>query len=374
MAIKRIELKNFRNHKKLDLNIDQQNVLIIGPNGSGKTNILESIFFASHLKTFKPSVERDLINIDADFAKAKVVLDNSDSVEFVISRKLDSNRVTKLVKINNVEKPITASIGYFKVVLFAPEHIRLVAGSPSRRREFLDRMLAQVDKNYLKNLYIYEKILKNRNKLLESITKATLFNPFSKEREQFEYWNKKLLEAGTIIQNARSEFFDFANSKMDEISKKVYGENNIILKLNYLKSELNETRLKDKFNDDVMRETTTIGPHRDDYDFLFNSYSGARQDDNEEPSDRNMLDLKSYGSRGQQRTAVLAVKILEIMYIIEKTSVNPILLLDDIFSELDENYRSHIVEIAKAQQTFITSADINNVPEEIKTSSLIINL
>lgn len=352
MLIKRIELENFRNHSKSSFEFSNDVTIIVGKNGAGKTNLLESIALLSVGKAIRGGVESDLVNIDRDFARVVGVYEDSDSdeikLEAVLSRKPVSNRVVKVFKVNGAQKTGVQFVGQSKVVFFAPEDIRLVAGSPSRRRDFIDRILSQVHGDYHKSLLKYERVLKHRNKVLEHGHEA-----------QLVVWDAQLLESAQVIQNYRQQFFDFADNNLNAISQNLFSEG-FSLKINYSQSFLSQSSLLQSLQRDLIYGTTRYGPHRDDYSFILHNH--------------HSLDLKHYGSRGQQRTGVFCMKLLEEKYIVHKSKTSPILLLDDIFSELDENYRSAIENVISLNQTIITSADINSIPDSIKNSAKIITL
>ena len=358
MKLKTLLLNNYRNYAKSEFEFSDQTTIIYGPNGAGKTNVLEAISFLSIGKSYRALVERELIKIACDFAKVKCSLDNTDILESIIANKLNSNRVQKAFKQNGVLRPSTKFVGILKTIMFSPEDIRLVAGSPSRRREYLNKFLSQVNPEYHKSLLKYEKVLKQRNKLLEAYSTF-----FSKDifNSQYDLWTSQLVELGSVIQSERLKFFKYIDENVLKVSRDIYPRGNI-LKFRYFSSLISTEKLAMLKNKEIFKGTTQAGPHRDDFGFFF-------ADDNGED-----LDLRSYGSRGQQRTSVLGLKLLELKYINEICKENPIILLDDIFSELDEDYRRAIENITNYQQTIITTADINNVPEVIKSKAKLIHL
>jgi DNA replication and repair protein RecF len=358
VKVQKLNLNNYRNYAKGEFDFSEGTTVIYGPNGIGKTNILESLSFLSTGKSYRALVERELIKISADFAKVKCILSGDQVLESIIAIKPNSTRVQKAFKQNSVLRPATKFVGILKSIMFSPEDIRLVAGSPSRRREYLNKFLSQVNPLYHKNLIKYEKVLKQRNKLLESHSKF-----FSKDvfDAQYDLWTNQLVELGISIQSERRAFFNYATEHLVQISRDIYPRGNI-LKLKYFPSTISLEKMHSLKNAEIFKGTTQAGPHRDDYGFFFADDEG---DD---------LDLRSYGSRGQQRTSVLGLKLLELKYMKEICNENPIILLDDIFSELDEDYRKAVENITKYQQTIITSADINNVPDSIKSTAKLIFL
>ncbi len=352
MFIRSIELENFRSHKKSTFEFSKNVTIIVGLNGSGKTNLLESIALLSLAKPVRSGLEADLINIDSDFARVVGIYEDFDGdevkLEAVLNKNAESRRVVKTFKINGAQKTGVQFVGRAKVVFFAPEDIRLVAGSPQRRRDYIDRILSQVNVNYHKALLKYGRVLKHRNKVLEHGHEAQLL-----------VWDAQLLECAQIVQTHRRNFFDFSNQNLKAISINLFSDG-FSLSTNYSPSFLSRDSLTRTRQRDLVYGTTQIGPHRDDYSFILRNH--------------HVLDLKHYGSRGQQRTGVLCMKILEEKYMFEASNLRPILLLDDIFSELDENYKSAIEKVIGPNQTIITSADINSIPDSIKNNAKIITL
>ncbi len=363
MKINNLRLTNFRNHKNYEVEFSPKCNLIVGENGAGKTNILESIHVLSLGRSPRAIVEADLVNVSSPFARIVGMFDIDSSqipLELAVQRKPDSTRVTKSYKVNNVNKTGAIFAGNSKSVMFAPEDIRLVAGSPSRRRDYVDAILSQSVSDYSRKVHKYSRVLKQRNHLLETQHDHLGVSPFSGTfHEQLEVWNENLLETGMYIQSQRTAFFEYLSRNIAALSSELYS-NKFSLQIDYHPSVLNEEKLRQNLSRDILTGNTHIGPHRDDYSFLL--INGGR------------LDLKNFGSRGQQRTAVFCLKYLEIGFIEETSKSKPILLIDDIFSELDQNYRRAIENLITKQQTIITSADINAIPESIKNISKIISL
>ena len=289
--------------------------VIVGPNASGKTNILESIFLLSTGKSFRASVEAEMIGYDADLAKVK-----GDGLEIMITRG-DNGWPRKKFLVNGVSKRLIDFAGNLKVVLFGPWDLDLVTESPSLRRKFLDTVLSQVDREYRRSVLSYEKGLRQRNRLLFRIREEGL------SRSQLLFWNQLLIKNGNYLSEKRREFIDFVN----EGGK---------IRLDYDASAISEGRLEQYKEEEVAAATTLVGPHRDDFVFF--------------DQDR---DLSKYGSRGEQRMAVLWLKLAELSFIEEKSGERPTLLLDDIFSELDHEHRKVVMKLAEKQQTIITTAD-----------------
>jgi len=326
--IQKIRLQNFRNLKDEVYEFSKGITVIVGENAAGKTNLLESIFLVSTGKSFKANVESELIKIGKDFARVKGLIDEGIKLEIIIAK-----AAHKKLLINGVSKRLIDFSGNLKVVLFAPQDLDLVTSSPSLRRKFLDNVLSLTDKEYHRAILSYEKGLRARNKLLYRIREAS-FNgdDSSSSPSQLLFWNQLLIKNGDYISKKREEFINFAN-QTSSLENKVFSAS-------YDKSAISEERLQKYSREEIASATTLVGPHRDD--FIFNE------------GERN---LAHFGSRGEQRMAVLWLKLAELSYIEETTKNKPTLLLDDILSELDEKHRTIVFEISKNQQTIITTAD-----------------
>ncbi len=347
MKITTIELQNFRNHIKKEVRLSDTTTLISGSNGSGKTNILEAISVLSKGRSFRAVTEKEMINIDSNFCRAVGVFEDNTKLEFIEERS-GMGRVKKTFKKNGVVKKSKDFVGIFKTVLFNPEDIRLVIGSPSRRRDYVDGLLSQVSSEYYRTIHRYERLLKHRNKLLDMAEGQVIHNIFE---NQLDVWDKQLTEAGMYVQQSRKMFFEFAKENLHKVSRELFG-NEYLLQLDYKPVLITPSSLESCRSRDLFKGSTSVGPHRDDFDFIM-------------VKNNRKLDLQGYGSRGQQRTAALALKILELQYIEKETNVIPTLLLDDIFSELDDNFRENITNVMKKYQTIVTSAE--HIEEEFES-------
>lgn len=322
--IKSIKVQNFRNFKNKTLEFSEGITTIVGPNASGKTNILESLFLLSTSKSFKARVESEMLRYDQELARVSAE-SNGISLEILITRG-DNGWPKKRMMVNGVPKRTIDFAGNFKTVLFGPWDMDLVTESPSIRRKFLDNVLSQVDREYRRSVLSYEKGLRQRNRLLFRIREEGV------PRSQLLFWNQLLIKNGDYISQKREEFIQYVNSNPSPV------KNHYLLE--YDKSVISEGRLEQYKDEEIAAATTLVGPHRDDFIF----FEGKRN-------------LAAYGSRGEQRMGVLWLKMAELNYIEVKTEVRPTLLLDDIFSELDHEHRDIVMELSKKQQTIITTAD-----------------
>lgn len=332
--ISKIHLTNFRNFRNKTFLFSPQTTVIVGPNAVGKTNILESMFLISTGKSFKASLQEEMINYKSEIARAKAKIEK-DILEVVLTRGEitvgdDPSKVQKAPRkrllVNEIGRRMIDFAGNFKTVFFGPENMDLVTESPSVRRNFLDTVLSQVDREYRRAILSYEKGLRQRNKLLFRIREEGL------ARSQLIFWNQLLIKNGDYILTKREELIDFVGKSGNMNGQK--------FSLEYDKSVISEARLARYAREEIAAATTLVGPHRDDFVFKLSKY-----------------DLANFGSRGEQRMGVLWLKLAELAFIEEKTGEKPTLLLDDIFSELDHSHREVVMALSRNQQTVITTAD-----------------
>lgn len=341
MILKQITIKNFRNYlQKYQLVPSPTTTVIIGPNGAGKTNLLEAIYLLATVKSPRVKYDSQLINWQSDNAwiegNIKGQGDETNLSLGIIKKDPVGHLATKRYLINQVSKTQQAFLQKFKAVLFTPEDIKLVLGSPQRRRDYLDTMLSQFSNEYYQNIKQYQQAVRQKNHLLRLIknqvqTTATL--PF---------WNGKIIELGVTINKFREEFFSFCKDNLPILSKDIFHNNNLCLEYN--PKELNLSRLRHYQEAEIASGRCLVGPHKDDFTFLLDE-----------------RDLSFFGSRGQQRLATLALKILEYRYL-SKNGDSPTLLLDDIFSELDPSYQVLVVNLFKKGQTIITTTHPEIIP------------
>ncbi len=335
MFLKNLKLTNFRNFTSLTLKFDRV-TLLVGNNAQGKSNLLESIYFLATSKS--PRVEKDieLIKEGEGFARVEGEMEESDEglskLEIFMQKREDGvEGLEKKVKVNGIPRRTLDYIGNLIVVYFSPEDINLVTGPPALRRWHIDLTLAQIDREYKKSLTSYHGAISSKNRLLKRIREG------SANVSELEYWTQTALKFGTTVSAKRRHFFEVLNRQVlqDEFAF-VYHENVI-----------SEERLKDYLQKEIDACASLIGPHRDDFTFTLNGKK-----------------LAHFGSRGEQRTAVLQLKMSELKFIQDLKNVLPLLLLDDVFSELDDTHRHIVTSVINGQQTILSAVEDTQVPEE----------
>ena len=345
MKIKNLKLKNFRNYENLDIKFDKSLNIFIGDNAQGKSNILESIVVLALTKSYLNVKDKNLIRNGALFSNisAKVVFDNSVNDLFI-----SFNEKEKKVKINNnLIKKYSDYISKVRFILFSPLDINLIRESPSSRRKIFNVEISQLSNRYVKLMQNYNAVLKKRNQFLKKVISVGKCDSF-----YLGIINEKFSILAVDITMERYNFVNSINNRLSDIYREITGDCGLTFKYNssidicdnqVSMRNLFLNRLKDNFEKDKLYGMTLIGPHRDDYSlFLGDS------------------DLSIYGSQGQNRVAILSLKLSEIFMFKEKTGDYPILLLDDIFSELDITKRNRLVKyILSDVQTIITTTDLN---------------
>ena len=347
MKLKKLQLNSFRNHGKLELSFkdDKPITLITGENGKGKTNILESIYVLSTGKTFRGASQDDLIKWGMDFfiIKGEAEEKNEDT-DLEVSYSIYP-RKQKSFRLNEVKNTHSEYLGNFITVLFHPKDLNMLYLEPSLRRKYINLLLSQTDKYYLEALSNYTRLMKQRNSLLDEIADG------KRSKEELDIWDEKIAEEGTILLIKRKELIEFLNKRIQPLYRKISGGKES-LEIEYPNPLVKEENIKEKYltklklkrEKDIRYGSTSIGPHRDDIKFMLEGRS-----------------IEEFASRGEFRTILIALKIAEIAYIEEKTKSSPVLLLDDVFSELDENRQKHLFEAIKDCQTIITSTDITGL-------------
>ena len=353
MKLQRLTLDNYRNYCHLELETNHRVNLFIGPNAQGKTNLLESIHVLALTKSHRTVREKELIRWEAESAHLHAQVEKKYG-EIRLDLQLSSQG--KKAKLNGLEqKKLSSYVGSFNVVMFAPEDLEIVKGSPAVRRRFLDMEIAQVQPAYLHHLLQYQKTLAQRNQFL----KQALSRPGSLNDTMLEVWNEQLAEHGSKIIKKRESFID----KLQLWAERTHAgitNGKERLRIRYVPSvgaedggTQDETMLFERFmvklshvkEQEFKRGATLVGPHRDDLVFFIN----------DKP-------VQTYGSQGQQRTTALSLKLAEIELMNQETGEYPVLLLDDVLSELDPYRQTQLIETFQSKvQTFVTSTGIESV-------------
>lgn len=336
MLLRSIHLQDFRSYKMKKFKFSSGITLVVGPNTSGKTNLLEAIYLLATGRSFRAGIEREMISYGKEIArvKGKVKGEEVEDLEIVLTvGQIGEERTPKKrYLVNGVGKRMVDFVGQFRCVLFGPEDLEIIINSPSIRRGYLDGVLEQVDRDYRRASLSYQKGLRQRNKLLEQIREQ------GRPRSVLFFWDKLLIENGEVVTQKRKEFIDFVNQEPDYFGK---------LNLRYDKSVISPQRLEKYAKEEVAAGMTLVGPHRDDFAVQIEK-----------------RDLHAFGSRGEQRTAVFSLKLAELEFVAQKTGERPVLLLDDILSELDQAHRAKIFEVIPKQQTIITTTDLSLIGKE----------
>jgi len=344
--LKSISLQNFRSYKKQEFSFEQT-TLILGPNTSGKTNLIEAIYLLSSGKSFRTDKDTQMLKFNEEVGRIKGAVDDTE-LEIVITNGLVNGKSQyKKFLVNGVAKRRVDFAGNLLSVLFSPQDLDIIIDSPSLRRNFLDEVLEQVDREYRIGLISYIKALRQRNALLEIARETGVRN-----QKQFEYWDNLVIENGQTITAKREEFIEFVNSSEKDIFDFI---------LNYDKSVISKERLLQYEDQEVASSVTLVGPHRDDFSVLMIG------------NGKTAHDVKFFGSRGQQRLAILQLKVLELLFIEQKMTKRPILILDDIFSELDVDHINLIFDQIGKQQTILSTTHKEFIPKKLLKSMKIIS-
>ena len=338
MIIKSLELSDFRNYAFLDMAFDEGTNILYGDNAQGKTNILEAIFVSATTKSHKGSRDKDMIRFGNEEAHIRTYLDK-DNLENRVDMHLRSAR-SKGIAINGKKiKKAAQLLGLLNVVFFSPEDLSIIKNGPGERRRFVDMELCQLDSFYLYNLNHYNKIVNQRNKLLKDL----VFHPELKET--LSIWDAQLVSFGSKIIERRAVFAEQLNEMTIDIHKKLSGGRET-LKMIYepdVSMEDFEEKCRRNQERDVRLKQTTTGPHRDDFSFMIGD-----------------VDIRKFGSQGQQRTAALSLKLSEIELVKKISKDKPVLLLDDVLSELDSNRQNYLLNSIGDIQTIITCTGLDD--------------
>ena len=341
MWIKKIKIKNFRNYKEEEINLEKNINIFYGENAQGKTNIIEAIFLCSLGKSFRAKKDIEMIKLNEENAIVEIEYEKSDrdgKIKIELGNK-------KNIYLNGIKiKKLSELLGNLNIVIFTPDDINILKGGPQNRRRFLDIMISQLRPNYMHILNLYLKTIEQRNKYLRQIKEE------HKDEKLLEIWDEKLAEYAIKICEYREEFINKIIEKIKIIHKNITNEKEEI-ELEYItecKDKENYLKLlKERRKLDIIKGFTTKGIHRDDFMIYINK-----------------KEINIYGSQGQNRTAMLSLKLAELQVIYDEIGEYPILLLDDFMSELDKNRRKNFLENIKDTQVIITGTeklDIENL-------------
>lgn len=337
MNIRSIELKNFRNYENLEISFDEGTNILFGDNAQGKTNILEAAYMSGTTKSHKGSRDREMIRFGEEEAHLKTVVVRGGR-EYQIDMHLKKNRA-KGIAIDKIPiKKASELFGILNIVFFSPEDLNIIKNGPAERRRFLDSELCQLDRIYLADLTNYNKILAQRNKLLKDM----IYRPGLSDT--LPVWDMQLIETGKKIIRRRKQFVDELREIVSDIHYRISGgKEELFLKYEpniddiFFEDELSRAKEKDK-----KLCQTSVGPHRDDLLFSIGD-----------------VDIRKYGSQGQQRTSALSLKLSEIELVRKSISDTPVLLLDDVLSELDSSRQNYLLNNISDTQTIITCTGLD---------------
>ena len=377
MFLKNLRLTNFRNFSNVDLDFGQV-TLLVGNNAQGKSNLLESIYFLATSKSPRADKDIQLIKEGEEFLRVEGEVNNfqfsisnfqkkenidhqqatnneqQTNLEIFMQKRKDSERLEKRTKVNGVGRRSTDYIGNLVVIHFSPEDINLVTGPPSLRRWHLDLTLAQVDREYKNSLNTYHNALFSKNRILKGIKEGIA------KIDELDFWNEQMVVSGDLIAQKRQEFFTFINSHV--------GEGNLgNFRFIYEESEISTERIREYLGREIASGNSLIGPHRDDFVFKMDS-----------------KDLEYFGSRGEQRTSVLELKLAELNFFKASpffarrglAGIVPVLLLDDVFSELDEMHRNYMISIISGRdiQTILSAVGTDQIPKKFLKDAKVIKV
>lgn len=375
MILTRLQLQHFRNYRRLDLQLGPGSTLLHGDNGAGKTNVVEAIFALATTKSFRARSDRELIDRNEDpdeapypFARIQGDLESeyrSIRVEMLIGHEGgqtgENGSTRKRFRLNGTPRRATDVVGQVKAVLFAPSDVDLITGSPSLRRRYLDLMLCQVDPSYLRMLQSYQRVVQQRNAVLVRLSHR--FDP-----GELEFWDEKLVSDGTELIGRRVGLMERLSAFATDMYASISGRRET-LRVAYCPSigpvsdgddvaETFRARLKSEERRSLHQGLTLVGPHRDDLAFLLDEGS-----------------LQSFGSRGQHRTAALALRMAEARYIRDRTGEQAVLLLDEALSELDEDRRAGLLEFVRSHpQVVLTGTTPASFPEDFRADAALLHV
>ena len=340
MKIKSLKLKNFRNYDLLDLTFDDSANIFYGDNAQGKTNILEAVYLSGTTKSHRGSKDRDLIEFGKEESHIETIVEKN-GIDYQIDMHLKKNS-PKGIAINRMPiRKASELFGIVNLVFFSPEDLNIIKNGPAERRRFIDLELSQLDRVYLSNLANYNRVVNQRNHLLKEIG----FSGYEKHAGTLEIWEMQLIQYGNKIIERRKAIIEEMNEIISSIHKKLTGgREEIRILYEPSNKELTFEQALRKYKDrDLKLKSTSVGPHRDDICFM-----------------EGDLDIRRFGSQGQQRTAALSLKLSEIELVRQSIHDTPVLLLDDVLSELDKHRQNYLLDSIHDIQTLITCTGVED--------------
>lgn len=338
MFIESIELLNYRNYDRLHVDFHEGTNILYGDNAQGKTNLLEAVYVCSTTKSHKGSKDREIIRFGEEESHIKMIV-NRDGISYRIDMHLKKNK-PKGIAINGIPiRKASELFGIVNVIFFSPEDLNIIKEGPSERRRFLDLELCQLNKLYVHNLIQYNKVVIQRNRLLKELE----FNPALEET--VSVWDTQLIRYGKELIQTRTDFIHDLNEIIHDIHFHLSGEKEdltVKYEPNVSKDNFEEILLRN-YPQEVKQRMTLTGPHRDDLNFLVNG-----------------TDIRKFGSQGQQRTTALSLKLAEIELVKRTVKDSPVLLLDDVLSELDSKRQEHLLSEINQIQTVITCTGLDD--------------
>lgn len=350
MKITNLKLTNFRNWTEASFEFDGR-VVIYGDNAQGKTNILEAIYFVATTKSFRGR-DQEAIRIGSEFAKIEAKIENETKSDVEIKFIRAERKIEKEFKINDKPRPSIDFIGEFSTVVFSPDDLLLVSGPPEAKRRYLSFTLGQVDREYLYELLNYKRVLRQRNELLKRAGMVKI-------EQEINVWDENLADYGQKIIEKRRNLELFINERLSDYYSLISGGQRS-LKFFYEPALLSESLLDSlaaSRERDLFDKYTNVGPHRDSWKFIMDG-----------------KEMTHFSSRGEYRTAILALKLVERDFFTEKKNDTPVILLDDVFSELDESRRKLLVDAFSGCQLIITTTDLDHLDASYRKDTQMIEI
>ncbi len=339
MIVREIKLNNFRNYESAELELDESRNIVIGENAQGKTNLIEAVYLCAFARSFRTNNAADMVRFNEDIARVNVLIE-SEGIEKNINIAINSKGKKMITKDGKVIRTTTELLNNLVVIIFSPEDLRIIKDDPDRRRSFLNKEISQIRPGYYEQLRKYNETLKQKNAILKADNRSF-------DENILDIYDRQIAEAGYEVIRYRRDFTEMLSERAAEIQKAISGEReNLTIKYKETISASNAddmySQLLDDRDRDIYNGHAGRGPHRDDLEFYING-----------------MDAKKFGSQGQQRTIALSLKLAEVRLAKDTLEEAPILILDDVLSELDIERQRFLVNEIEDVQIFITSTEVN---------------